>query len=160
MFDADIDDIIETYYPIVLNRVHSQVPEDAAEDVTQSIFENLVKSIGSFNGASEFSTWFYRLERNRVADYFRKEYKHRQKYQSETDPSGIYWRGSENTGLVLQDLMSRLPSHYAEIIRMRHIDGYSFVEIAKIKGVGYEGVRSLHRRAILAARKLWIPCED
>jgi RNA polymerase sigma-70 factor (ECF subfamily) len=46
--------------------------ESEAEDVTQEIFVVLFRTLHSFRQECAFSTWFYRLARNRIIDHQRR----------------------------------------------------------------------------------------
>src|SRR5213083_111494 len=41
-----------------------------AEDLTQEVFINILRKIGSFRGEGQFTTWLYRLTVNQVLMYF------------------------------------------------------------------------------------------
>ena len=43
-----------------------------AEDITQQIFVTLFRQMHRFRGESKFSSWLYRLARNRIVDYRRQ----------------------------------------------------------------------------------------
>ncbi|MBI1930470.1 sigma-70 family RNA polymerase sigma factor [Candidatus Poribacteria bacterium] len=66
-----LDALVQNYLSKTYNRVRCLVPEADAEDVTQEIFLALVRSIDHFDGRSAFSTWFYRIIMNKVADHYR-----------------------------------------------------------------------------------------
>src|ERR1043166_3510973 len=42
-----------------------------AEDLTQDIFIQLLRKVGTFRGEAQFSTWLYRLTINQVLMHFR-----------------------------------------------------------------------------------------
>src|SRR4051794_26270831 len=45
---------------------------EAAEDVMQTVFANLLQRIGQFQHDAEFTTWLYRLVTNACTDEFRR----------------------------------------------------------------------------------------
>jgi RNA polymerase sigma-70 factor, ECF subfamily len=59
---------------------------DSAEDVVQEVFIKVFRSIGSFDGASAFSTWLYRITRNTCLDTLRAG-KHR---PQPVDPADVH----------------------------------------------------------------------
>src|SRR6266481_2652043 len=59
----------ERVYSICL-RMTQNVSE--AEDLTQEVFIQLFRTIGSFRGESAFTTWLHRLTVNHVLMHFRK----------------------------------------------------------------------------------------
>ena len=52
-----------------------------AEDLTQEVFVQLFRTIGSFRGDSAFTTWLHRLTVNHVLMHFRK---HKRRLRSES----------------------------------------------------------------------------
>ena len=56
-------------YSLTLRMTASQTE---AEDLTQEVFIQLFRKIGSFRGDSAFSTWLHRLTVNQVLMHFRK----------------------------------------------------------------------------------------
>ena len=72
--DSAFETLVRKYERLVSTCVYSVVknPEDTA-DVSQEIFLKVYKSIGSFKGDSEFSTWLYRIAKNTALDFVRKQ---------------------------------------------------------------------------------------
>ena len=56
-------------YALCLRMTNSQTE---AEDLTQEVFIQLFRKVGSFRGDSAFSTWLHRLTVNQVLMYFRR----------------------------------------------------------------------------------------
>ncbi|MDI6734418.1 MAG: RNA polymerase sigma factor [Patescibacteria group bacterium] len=62
-------EIVDKVYGFCLSRVGKKV---VAEDLTQDIFVKLVDKIGSFDKKrGNFLSWFWRLVRNALTDYYR-----------------------------------------------------------------------------------------
>src|SRR5437899_3713038 len=56
-------------YSLTLRMTNSQTE---AEDLTQEVFIQLFRKVGSFRGDSAFSTWLHRLTVNQVLMHFRR----------------------------------------------------------------------------------------
>ena len=149
------DILVRTYLQKTYNKVRTLVPTEDAEDVTQDIFLNLVRSIANFEGKSTFSTWFNRIIANRVADYYRKMFRQKDRFISEEEI--LKHEPAEETGsdMEMQDLLTHLPQRYREVILMKLCYNLSFAEIASALGLTYEAARSRYRRGIkYAANKI------
>ena len=58
-------------------------------------------------------------------------------------------------GAVLAQLMTRLPGEYREVLLLREMEDFSYLEIAEITGTPVGTVMSRLARARAALRKLW-----
>src|SRR3954451_11009349 len=82
--DADQElfhELYQTHYRRVYSlclRMTKDISE--AEDLTQEVFVQLFRTVGSFRGDSAFTTWLHRLTVNHVLMHFRK---HKRRLQSE-----------------------------------------------------------------------------
>jgi RNA polymerase sigma-70 factor, ECF subfamily len=150
--------LYDLYFHKVYNRVKSRVPHQFAEDVTQEIFIAVIRSIGSFEQRSKFSTWLYTIVNRQIADFYRRRSRRH-------DDQNIGLERVENIvcepifptehgdecALMRQALLE-LPEHYQEVILLRFADGLTFAEIAEARGQSLEAAKSLYRRAIQALR--------
>ena len=68
-----LEELIRRYSPRLRRMVISLIGADqeTVMDAEQEVFVALVRKIGRFKGQSTFSTFFYRLARNRVLDLLR-----------------------------------------------------------------------------------------
>jgi RNA polymerase sigma-70 factor, ECF subfamily len=155
-------ELYDRFMPSVYNRVRYVVPEVDVEDVTQEVFITLMKSLHSFKGNAQFSTWLRTLTNRRVADYYRKRNPSSEATLatdiSETNPGDIsglqipsHTHQSDNQ-IILREAMRALPDHYQEIILMRFAEDLKFQEIAETQGISLDAAKSLFRRAIAALR--------
>ena len=83
--EAAFLDLMEKNKGIIykVSRMYMDDPEDR-EDLSQEIIFQLWKSHDSFNNASQFSTWMYRVAINTALVYFKKEKKKRNQIPLET----------------------------------------------------------------------------
>ena len=147
--DAEsLDVLVKAYMPRTFRKVRKVVPAEDAEDVTQDIFLNLVRSIGNFQGRSAFATWFDRIISNRIADYYRKKFRYGSRFASEELPPEHEPFQEANSSMEIDDLLLSLPQHYREVILMKTFHNLSFGEIASVLDMTYEAARSRYRRGI------------
>jgi RNA polymerase sigma-70 factor (ECF subfamily) len=143
-----LDMLIKAYFSRTYRKVRMLVPADDAEDVTQDIFLNLVRSIDKFKGRSAFATWFNKIVSNRVADYHRRMFRQKGRFASEEEILNSEPSQEADNNVEMEDLMMSLPEHYREVISKKLYNNLSFAEIASDLGMTYEAARSRYRRGI------------
>jgi RNA polymerase sigma-70 factor (ECF subfamily) len=151
-----------------LARRMTETDQDA-EDVLQEAFVKAYKSLPEFQGKSKFSTWLYRITVNLALMKLRKR---RVEAVSLDMPvateEGSVQRDFENGGPdpladlvakesreILDRAISDLPSGYRAVFVLRHVEGLSTSETARILKISAAAVKSrLHRTRILLRVKL------
>jgi RNA polymerase sigma-70 factor (ECF subfamily) len=66
------DELFDRYYGAVGRFVFQLSPDFSREDteeVCQEVFLSVVRSLGSFKGASQFQTWLFRIASNKARDF-------------------------------------------------------------------------------------------
>ena len=145
--------LVKAYFSKIHNRVYQLIPEPDVDDVIQDIFMGLLDSLESFEGRSAFTTWFYRIAMNKIADYHRKLSRRKENFSEEdTYKSFNPWEETDEM-LMIESVLADLPSKYKEILILKCSEGLSFVEIAHKLGLTYEAARSRYRRAIAMVRR-------
>src|SRR5512147_1627213 len=69
--ELDFAEIYDSYQPKILRYLSHFIGESDAEDLTQETFVKVHRSLGSFRGASQLSTWIYRIATNTALDKMR-----------------------------------------------------------------------------------------
>jgi RNA polymerase sigma-70 factor (ECF subfamily) len=138
--------------------------EQDAEDVVQETFLKAYRSIASFQGASEVSTWLHRIAANCAVDLLR-----RRKGAGETAPAPAVvfepdaladarsgpeasaW-GSE-IGRRVSASLSRLSPMERIAFTLRHYEGRSIAEIARVLGIRSGATKNCVFRAVAKLRE-------
>jgi RNA polymerase sigma-70 factor (ECF subfamily) len=143
-------------YRYVVLRIGNKVE---AEDLTQQVFLNAIRSISSFKWKGvPFSAWLFRIAHNLVVDYLRKEAK---RITTPLDDSMVD-SGSNPQKLTEQRLdieqlalaAKQLTKLQREVIRLRFAGELSVAEVAKAMGKSQGAVKALQHSAVIALRKV------
>jgi RNA polymerase sigma-70 factor, ECF subfamily len=130
-----------------------------AEDMTQQVFLNAIKSISSFKWKGmRFSAWLYRIAHNQIVDHLRKKSKNRTlplidslPIADDDDPREELERKVEIEGLSLAT--KKLTKAQQEVISLRFTGEMPVAEVARIMGKSEGAIKALQHSAIVALRK-------
>lgn len=132
-----------------------------AEDLTQEVFIQLHRKLGSFRGESAFTTWLHRLTVNQVLMHFRKR---SVKSELTTDDGEIPDSIDPDTinpeampivdRISIETAISQLPPGYRTAFILHDVEGYEHEEIAKILGCSPGTSKSQLHKARLKLRRL------
>ena len=132
-----------------------------AEDLTQEVFIQLYRKIGSFRGDSAFTTWLHRLTVNQVLMHFRKRNVKYEKTTEEGEMPVQVVSGTENPQsmpivdkIALNAAIEQLPNGYKKVFVLHDVEGYEHEEIAKLLGCSVGTSKSQLHKARLKMRKL------
>ncbi len=129
-----------------------------AEDMTQQVFVNALRSISSFKWQGKpFAAWLFRIAHNQVVDYLRKKKKRGAVPLDESlvsgggDPQLVVERNLDIEQLLLAT--QRLTEAQREVISLRFAGELSIVEVAEAMSKSQGAVKALQHSAIVALRK-------
>ncbi|MEZ5428244.1 MAG: RNA polymerase sigma factor [Pyrinomonadaceae bacterium] len=132
-----------------------------AEDLTQDVFIQLHRKIGSFRGDSAFTTWLHRLTVNQVLMHFRKRNVKFEKTTEEGDTPVQVVDGTNNPRkmpvvdkIALENAIEQLPNGYRNVFVLHDVEGYEHEEVARILGCSVGTSKSQLHKARLKLRKL------
>ncbi|MBE6571178.1 MAG: sigma-70 family RNA polymerase sigma factor [Ruminococcaceae bacterium] len=168
---AAFGELVEKYQSFVYRTVFYDLKShEDAQDISQEIFIKAYKALSSFRADSEFTTWLYRICKNTVYDYLRKNAKKKPLLFSElsspedgdrefdiADTSGNYdpekTAVSNETARIVNDAIRTLSEEHRTIIVMRDIEGMSYSQIADVMSLEEGTVKSRLSRARAALKK-------
>ena len=130
-----------------------------AEDMTQQVFLNALKSISSYKWKGmPFSAWLFRIAHNQIVDYFRKKSRRVTVPLDETmsagdnDPEQMTERKVEIEQMA--EATKKLTKAQQEVISLRFAGDLSIAEVAKAMGKSEGAIKALQHSAIVALRKV------
>ncbi len=160
------DDSLEEIYQFYNRKVYGYFrrngfDHEAAEDLTQEVFCRLLRFKDTFESNDQIRNWIFKVARNLLIDVLRKKENGSAKpILMEDLPSfdtlimdHIHVEGPEQTFVTeesngeVMSLIEELSPRYADVIRLRELEGLKYQEIAKELGMTAKAVEGLLHRA-------------
>lgn len=145
-------------YSLCLRMTSSQTE---AEDLTQEVFIQLFRKIGSFRGDSAFSTWLHRMTVNQVLMHFRRRSVKNEKTSETGDMPEQTVTGSADPGkmqivdrIALRNAIAELPNGYRKVFLLHDVEGFEHEEVARALGISVGTSKSQLHKARLKLRGL------
>ena len=132
-----------------------------AEDLTQEVFLQVFKKLGSFRGDSAFTTWLHRLTVNQVLMHFRKRGVKLEHTSDEGDFTNVVETPLQSTRrismvdrLALEKAIAELPPGYRTVFVLHDVQGYEHEEISNLLNVSIGTSKSQLHKARMRLREL------
>lgn len=132
-----------------------------AEDLTQEVFLQVHRKLGSFRGDSAFTTWLHRLTVNQVLMHFRKRGVKLEHTSEEGDFTNIIETPIQSTRrismverLALERAIAELPPGYRTVFVLHDVEGYEHEEISGLLKVSIGTSKSQLHKARMRLREL------
>lgn len=132
-----------------------------AEDLTQDVFIQLYRKIGSFRGDSAFTTWLHRMTVNQVLMHFRKRTVKYERTTEEGETPVQIVTGTSNPEkmrivdkIALDNAIEQLPAGYKNVFMLHDVQGFEHEEVARILGCSVGTSKSQLHKARLKLQKL------
>jgi RNA polymerase sigma-70 factor (ECF subfamily) len=147
--------VLNTCYRFLFNR------EDAG-DISQEVFIEVFRSIGSFRQEADLATWIHRIAVNKSLDFIRKKNRKKRiseiknffnldhvaaetKTLGEFDPARKMEQ--EERLRIMQEAINRLPEKQGIAFTLSKCDGFGNHEIAAVMGLTLSATDALVHRA-------------
>ncbi len=151
LYEENFDKI----YRYIVLKIGNQIE---AEDMTQQVFLNALKSISAFKWRGvPFSGWLFRIARNQVVDYLRKKGKRATTPledslpSSDSRPEQVVEHSLDIERLLLAT--RKLTPAQREVISLRFAGELPVAQVAKVMGKSPGAVKALQHSAIAALRR-------
>jgi RNA polymerase sigma-70 factor (ECF subfamily) len=135
-------------------------PADA-EDVTQDVFLQLFRKLGTFRGDSAFTTWLHRMTVNAALMYLRKSVVRHEQAEADEQIRGLTDRRAHEHSaiplidrLALERAIQQLPPGYRTVFVLHDVEGYEHDEIARMLGISVGTTKSQLHKARLKLRQM------
>ena len=158
---ANIGDLYERHrhkvYAICLRMTGNK---SEAEDLTQEIFIELLRKVGSFRGECRFSSWLYRFTTNHVLMYFRRVTRRTDKFPYIEDEFQVTHKLAVSFGpqfvdrIAIEAAVNKLSTGTRKVFLKFDVEGYNHEEIAGIFGCSVGNSKSQLHKARRKLRKL------
>jgi RNA polymerase sigma-70 factor (ECF subfamily) len=140
-------------------RMTGNVPE--AEDLSQEVFIQLFRKIGSFRGESAFTTWLHRMTVNQVLMHFRKKGVRLEQTTDDGETPVQIVKGTEDARrmpvvdkIMLDKAVAKLPPGYRTVFTLHDVEGHEHEEIAKLLGCSVGTSKSQLHKARMKLRHM------
>lgn len=161
--------IIKKYQAPLVNYVGRMVKEyELALEITQEVFIKAYSSLHSYRQEYKFNTWLFKIASNSVIDYWRKRKIHAFSMDQQFDRDGEslpFQIPSDEPSVVktvelsevrekIDKALDKLSPSLKELFVWRHINDFSYEEMAEIKGIPVGTIKNRVFQAKETLRKL------
>ena len=166
-FNRFFDIYAARVYQFALPRLGGDV--EAAEEVAQSTLVKAMRSLRAFRGEAALFSWLCQICRHQAIDYLRRNRRHTNHVvriddnaqlraalvaiHAPASDEPLHCCGSSETRRLVQSVLGRLPSRYAEVLHWKYIEERSVAEIGETMGIGHSAAESILARARTAFRR-------
>lgn len=163
--EAAFKELVDNYQSLVLNTCNGFLHNrQDAEDLTQEVFIEALRSISKFRGTSSLSTWLYRISVNKSLNFIRDNKKRKilrsidntftggnednSMELEDPDPSYNKNEDTENEKLeLLHQSIASLPKNQKVAFTLNKFENLSYKQISEIMEISLSSVEGLIHRA-------------
>jgi len=178
----------EKIYRFFFQKIHRFVllnisDSQAAEDITVDVFYNVYRYMTKVHlNSASFKPWIYKITRNLIIDYYRKEAKHKksqslEQYLEDKQSDGLGEEGKVDKSFVVESFMDSdstdliesqftnhdilkglysLPDIQKQVIILRFVEELNYKSIGLIINKNELAVRAIKFRAISRLKELMV----
>lgn len=158
--EGSFEELVRRYQRPISAYVYRMVGDyDSALDLTQEIFIKVYSSLSRYRAEFKFSTWIYKIAHNSAVDHLRRTATREQSLINENDgdnfelpiesgrPNPEQESERKERRIEIEGVVRTLPSHYRELIILRHSQDLTYEEIVEVTGLPLGTVKNRLFRA-------------
>jgi RNA polymerase sigma-70 factor, ECF subfamily len=139
-FDALVGRYQSRFYGIARRMLGSDAD---AEDAVQLAFLHVLRSAGAYRDEWSGSTWLYRVLTNVCIDLWRK----RRRLAEDPQPEHVASAAPASERIDIDRALAKLPTEARAALVLCYVEGLSYSEIARVRGVTINTVKTHLLRA-------------
>ena len=131
--------------------------EHDLEDVTQEAFEVVLRRLRDYDPYAPLESWFYGICTRLLLDAVRKKVRARQREgELDQEPAAAALPPSLTVpaGAEIANLLATLGGFEAQVLRLKHLEGLTFTEIARRLRMSPNTAKTLHYRGCTKLREM------
>ena len=165
-------ELLQRYERPVFSLIYRMVRDRAlAEDLSQETFIRAFRAIGKYNPSYKFSSWIFKIAHNLTIDHLRKKRidtislqgsRHAMTEDAQARTQPVVESSDERPDAYVENIqlgseieaaIGKLRPHYRTVTLLRHVEGYSYNEIAEIMDLPLGTVKTYIHRARLELKE-------
>ena len=127
---------------------------EAAWDVTQEGWLNVVRGLGRLKDPARFGTWVYRIVSHKAYDWLRRNGRESEMASAEL-PEVVIEQPLQEIRSDVHGVLCRLPFRSQVVLNLYYLEGFGLAEIARILGTPAGTIKSRLHAARAKFRKIW-----
>lgn len=142
--------------------IKKRIPnEQDTDDILQEVFIKIHNNIGSLMNDNKIYAWIYRITRNTITDYYRRNGKNFEMTELPEDlESGTDEELSSNIEIAscLKVMMDNLPEKYKQAILLTEFQNMTQKDLGEKLGISVSGAKSRVQRARKMLKEMLLGC--
>ncbi|WP_345222380.1 RNA polymerase sigma factor [Hymenobacter koreensis] len=155
--------LFDRYHLPIFNYLLQRTNRDreTAEDLTQTVFERLLKYRTSYQSGQPFRAWIYQLARNVHADHWQRQQRMHTSDLQEVEqqggfgPSAFAAMTTTERDQNLHEALALLPDAQRDILVLHRFQGFSYEEIGQQLACTAGAAKVKAHRALQALRAIY-----
>lgn len=133
---------------------------EVCRDLTQNVFEKVIRYRDSFDVQKTFKSWLFQIARNLYRDYYHANKAAMKdiasiQYVADNAFSGLEKMEQEQQHAQLYEALNQLPDDKRELMIMSRLMGMKYEEISEATGTSVSAIKVKMHRAMRLLRKIY-----